>query len=125
MIRDDIKNIVLELTTNNRTLRDTSKYLILPLHGSMGTAEQKLIFRRPPAGVRKVITPANQAPNGQHICHKSPSIYHCCWVSLVPCSFGGFEIPRKRPLCSADPQNGFVLIGNPGDEHCRDFDNDR
>ena len=29
---DDIKNLAMQLKENNQTLRDTSKYLILPLH---------------------------------------------------------------------------------------------
>ncbi len=57
---DDIKNLAAQLKENN-VLRDSSRFLILPLHGSMPTAEQKIIFRRPPQGVRKVVLATNIA----------------------------------------------------------------
>jgi ATP-dependent RNA helicase DHX36 len=51
---DDIKNLAAQLK-QHRELRDESRYLILPLHGSMPTVEQKVIFQRPKAGAKTVL----------------------------------------------------------------------
>ena len=57
---DDIKNLNAQLK-ENRLLRDGSRFRILPLHGSMPTAEQRVIFQRPPQGVRKIVLATNIA----------------------------------------------------------------
>lgn len=36
----------------NAVLRDGSQFLLLPLHGSMPTMNQRQIFQSPPPGVR-------------------------------------------------------------------------
>ena len=48
---DEISKL-LEKLRENGYLRDTNKFLILPLHGSMPTINQREIFQRPPSGVR-------------------------------------------------------------------------
>jgi len=57
---DDIKNLAEQLQSN-RMLRDSSRFRVLPLHGSMPTVNQKEIFQRPPPGVRKIILATNIA----------------------------------------------------------------
>ncbi|KAI5065119.1 hypothetical protein GOP47_0019814 [Adiantum capillus-veneris] len=42
-------------------LGDGRKVLILPCHGSMASAEQKLIFEHPPPNVRKIVLATNMA----------------------------------------------------------------
>lgn len=39
----------------------TAKYQLLPLHSQVVPAEQKLVFKRPPAGVRKIVMATNIA----------------------------------------------------------------
>jgi ATP-dependent RNA helicase DHX36 len=41
--------------------QDSSKFLVMPLHSMVPSSEQKDIFKRPPAGVRKVILSTNIA----------------------------------------------------------------
>lgn len=48
---DEISKL-LEKLRENAYLRDANKFLILPLHGSMPTINQREIFQRPPSGVR-------------------------------------------------------------------------
>lgn len=50
---DEISKILEKLKVNN-LLRNSSKFLLLPLHGSMPTVNQREIFDRPPANVRQV-----------------------------------------------------------------------
>ncbi|KAK3239764.1 hypothetical protein CYMTET_50333 [Cymbomonas tetramitiformis] len=45
----------------HRMLGDASRVKLLPLHGSMPTVNQRDIFLRPPAGVRKVVLATNIA----------------------------------------------------------------
>ncbi|KAK9668827.1 hypothetical protein RND81_13G089500 [Saponaria officinalis] len=42
-------------------LGDASKVLVLACHGSMASSEQRLIFDRPPDGVRKIVLATNMA----------------------------------------------------------------
>ncbi|KAG0464187.1 hypothetical protein HPP92_020256 [Vanilla planifolia] len=42
-------------------LGDPNRVLILPCHGSMATSEQKLIFEKPPANIRKIVLATNMA----------------------------------------------------------------
>ncbi|GAB2238004.1 hypothetical protein Droror1_Dr00015906 [Drosera rotundifolia] len=51
---DDISKLF-DTIISNKFLRDTGKFLVLPLHGSMPSIDQREIFDRPPANVRKVI----------------------------------------------------------------------
>lgn len=48
---DEISKL-LERLKANPVLRDGSKCLLLPLHGSMPTINQREIFQRPPPGMR-------------------------------------------------------------------------
>lgn len=48
---DEISKL-LEKFNGNRLLGDSSKFLILPLHGSMPTVNQREIFDRPPPNKR-------------------------------------------------------------------------
>lgn len=48
---DEISKL-LEKINGNRLLGDSSKFLILPLHGSMPTVNQREIFDRPPPNKR-------------------------------------------------------------------------
>lgn len=48
---DDISKL-LEKLKANRVIGDSSRYLLLPLHGSMPTINQKEIFQTPPRGMR-------------------------------------------------------------------------
>ncbi|XP_065855873.1 DExH-box ATP-dependent RNA helicase DExH1 isoform X1 [Euphorbia lathyris] len=45
----------------NRLLGDQSKFLVLPLHGSMPTVNQREIFDRPPPNKRKIVLATNIA----------------------------------------------------------------
>ncbi|KAI9090786.1 hypothetical protein K1719_028639 [Acacia pycnantha] len=57
---DDISKLFDKLRGNN-FLGDPSKFLILPLHGSMPTINQREIFDRPPPNKRKIVIATNIA----------------------------------------------------------------
>jgi ATP-dependent RNA helicase DHX36 len=48
---DEISKLVERLKANS-LFNDSRRFLLLPLHGSMPTINQREIFQRPPAGVR-------------------------------------------------------------------------
>ena len=48
---DDISKLLDQVKANS-FLRDPSKFLVLPVHGSMPTVNQRAIFDRPPANIR-------------------------------------------------------------------------
>lgn len=50
---DEISKL-LEKIKGNIYLGDSSKFLVLPLHGSMPTVNQREIFDRPPNNIRQV-----------------------------------------------------------------------
>ncbi|KAL1211160.1 DExH-box ATP-dependent RNA helicase DExH1 [Cardamine amara subsp. amara] len=57
---DEISKL-LEKMNGNILLGDSSKFLILPLHGSMPTVNQREIFDRPPPNKRKIVLATNIA----------------------------------------------------------------
>ncbi|KAK4380653.1 hypothetical protein RND71_002515 [Anisodus tanguticus] len=57
---DDISKLLDKIKANN-FLGDTRKFLVLPLHGSMPTINQREIFDRPPANMRKIVLATNIA----------------------------------------------------------------
>ncbi|KAJ4784387.1 ATP-dependent RNA helicase [Rhynchospora pubera] len=57
---DEISNLLDKIKSNN-FLRNPRKFLVLPLHGSMSTVNQREIFDRPPNGVRKIVLATNIA----------------------------------------------------------------
>ncbi|KAG2332690.1 hypothetical protein Bca52824_003870 [Brassica carinata] len=57
---DEISKL-LENIKGNRLLGDSSKFLVLPLHGSMPTVNQREIFDRPPPNKRKIVLATNIA----------------------------------------------------------------
>ncbi|GAB4834074.1 hypothetical protein Ancab_032327 [Ancistrocladus abbreviatus] len=57
---DDISKLF-DLIKSNSFVGDTRKFLILPLHGSMPSINQREIFDRPPANVRKIVLATNIA----------------------------------------------------------------
>ncbi|XAR64755.1 RNA helicase [Bertholletia excelsa] len=57
---DDISKLLDKVKTNNY-LGNPSKFLVLPLHGSMPTVNQREIFDRPPANTRKIVLATNIA----------------------------------------------------------------
>ncbi|KAH7854237.1 hypothetical protein Vadar_011602 [Vaccinium darrowii] len=57
---DDISKL-LDKVKANSFLGDPRKFLVLPLHGSMPTINQREIFDRPPANMRKIVLATNIA----------------------------------------------------------------
>ncbi|PIN16263.1 ATP-dependent RNA helicase A [Handroanthus impetiginosus] len=57
---DDISKLLDKLKANN-ILGDPNKFLLLALHGSMPTINQREIFGRPPPNVRKIVLATNIA----------------------------------------------------------------
>ncbi|CAM8954351.1 unnamed protein product [Rhodiola kirilowii] len=57
---DDIKKIREKLNASSY-FKDESKFLILSLHSMVPPADQKLVFKHPPAGCRKIILSTNIA----------------------------------------------------------------
>ncbi|XP_030443031.2 LOW QUALITY PROTEIN: DExH-box ATP-dependent RNA helicase DExH1 [Syzygium oleosum] len=57
---DDISKL-LDKVKVNHLLGDQSRFLVLPLHGSMPTVNQREIFDRPPPGKRKIVLATNIA----------------------------------------------------------------
>ncbi|KAJ9559044.1 hypothetical protein OSB04_013658 [Centaurea solstitialis] len=57
---DEISKVLDSVKANN-FLGNPSKFLILPLHGSMPTVNQREIFDRPPSSMRKVVLATNIA----------------------------------------------------------------
>ncbi|KAG6412970.1 hypothetical protein SASPL_125665 [Salvia splendens] len=57
---DDITALKDKLQAHH-VVGDANRVLLLACHGSMGSAEQKLIFDRPPDGIRKVVLATNIA----------------------------------------------------------------
>lgn len=57
---DEISKL-LDRIKANTFLGDTRKFLVLPLHGSMPTVNQREIFDRPPASTRKIVLATNIA----------------------------------------------------------------
>ncbi|XP_075638582.1 DExH-box ATP-dependent RNA helicase DExH1 isoform X2 [Castanea sativa] len=57
---DDISKLLDKVKANN-FLGDPSKFLVLPLHGSMPTINQREIFDRPPPNKRKIVLATNIA----------------------------------------------------------------
>lgn len=51
---DEISKL-LEKIKGNTYLGNSSKFLVLPLHGSMPTVNQREIFDRPPTNMRQVL----------------------------------------------------------------------
>lgn len=51
---DEISKLLDKIKANN-FLGDTRKFLVLPLHGSMPTVNQREIFDRPPANTRYIL----------------------------------------------------------------------
>jgi HrpA-like RNA helicase len=45
----------------NATVGNSNKFLLIPLHSSLSSDEQKIVFARPPKGVRKVVMSTNIA----------------------------------------------------------------
>ncbi|XP_026425947.1 DExH-box ATP-dependent RNA helicase DExH1-like isoform X1 [Papaver somniferum] len=57
---DEISKLLDKIKANT-LLGNSSKFLVLPLHGSMPTVNQREIFDRPPSGVRKIVFGTNIA----------------------------------------------------------------
>ncbi|GFP82682.1 ATP-dependent RNA helicase dhx36 [Phtheirospermum japonicum] len=57
---DDISKLLDKLKANN-IVGDPNKFLVIPLHGSMPTINQREIFDRPPPNVRKIVLATNIA----------------------------------------------------------------
>ncbi|CAK9152961.1 unnamed protein product [Ilex paraguariensis] len=57
---DDISKLLEKVKANN-FLRDPSKFLVLPVHGSMPNINQREIFDRPPINMRKIVLATNIA----------------------------------------------------------------
>ncbi|OVA07164.1 Helicase [Macleaya cordata] len=57
---DEISKLLDKIKGNN-LLGNSSKFLVLPLHGSMPTVNQREIFDRPPSNVRKIVLATNIA----------------------------------------------------------------
>ncbi|KAF2321225.1 hypothetical protein GH714_035758 [Hevea brasiliensis] len=57
---DEISKL-LDRIKGNKLLGDQSKFLVLPLHGSMPTINQREIFDRPPPNKRKIVLATNIA----------------------------------------------------------------
>ncbi|GAB2278218.1 hypothetical protein Dimus_012912 [Dionaea muscipula] len=57
---DDIAKLFDSIKSNN-FLGDTGKFLVLPLHGSMPSINQRQIFERPPVNIRKIVLATNIA----------------------------------------------------------------
>lgn len=57
---DDISKMH-DACMENKKFADSSRYLVLPLHSSLPTANQRRIFDRPARGVRKIILATNIA----------------------------------------------------------------
>lgn len=57
---DDISKLLEKVKANN-FLGDPNKFLVLPLHGSMPTINQREIFDRPPPNKRKIVLATNLA----------------------------------------------------------------
>ncbi|KAH7691056.1 RNA helicase protein [Dioscorea alata] len=57
---DEISKL-LEKIKANAFLGNSSKFLVLPLHGSMPTVNQREIFDRPPSNMRKIVLATNIA----------------------------------------------------------------
>nr|XP_018686326.1 PREDICTED: DExH-box ATP-dependent RNA helicase DExH1 isoform X3 [Musa acuminata subsp. malaccensis] len=57
---DEISKL-LEKIKGNTYLGNSSKFLVLPLHGSMPTVNQREIFDRPPSNMRKIVLATNIA----------------------------------------------------------------
>ncbi|CAN4113942.1 unnamed protein product [Withania somnifera] len=57
---DEISMLLDKIKANN-FLGDTRKFLVLPLHSSMPTINQREIFDRPPANTRKIVVATNIA----------------------------------------------------------------
>lgn len=57
---DEISKLLDSIKANN-FLGDTRKFLVLPLHGSMPTVNQREIFDKPPASTRKIVLATNIA----------------------------------------------------------------
>ncbi|CAA0822531.1 RNA helicase family protein [Striga hermonthica] len=57
---DDISKLLDKLKANN-IVGNPNKFLVIPLHGSMPTVNQREIFDRPPPNVRKIVLATNIA----------------------------------------------------------------
>jgi hypothetical protein len=57
---DDITKLI-EMCSEHRILSNKSKYILLPLHGGISSAQQRLIFQAAPNGARKIIFATNIA----------------------------------------------------------------
>ncbi|XP_019705493.1 DExH-box ATP-dependent RNA helicase DExH1 isoform X2 [Elaeis guineensis] len=57
---DEISKLLDKIKGNN-FLGNSSRFLVLPLHGSMPTVNQREIFDRPPSNVRKIVLATNIA----------------------------------------------------------------
>jgi len=92
-----------------------ARAIILPLHGSLAMQQQKAVFRRPPAGTRKIIVATNIAetsitiPDVTHVVdsghvretryspQSSMTVFSTCWVSGAAAKQRAGRASRTQP----------------------------
>ena len=103
------------LSSGHRLFGDKKRFRVLPLHGSLATQEQQLVFESTPRGVQKIVLSTNIAETSVTIddivfvidCGKMKE-KHYDSAKVSGCPFMLYVIDSSRVLCDL----GMTLLGS-------------
>ena len=89
----------------------SGKFIIIPLHSSLSSEEQSLVFKRPKHGVRKIVLSTN-------IAETSVTIDDCVFVidtgKMKETRFNSNQNMESLEMCWVSRANAFQRMGRAG-----------